>query len=171
MQQLLITAVTEYHGLTGCTCHTDTRRVQIDGNELEALGLEHAGNVLADTAKSTQDHVFACSQFAGEPCVTVQQRSRWTALAEQEARNTPVVADQQRADDHAQHHRDKQRLSNVAGQNGAAPEQQSQQCHTEFAAASENDAGTHRTEIIGHEQPRDQGRDQHFPGQQDQQHR
>ena len=68
------------------------RRIEVDGDVLEAMRLQHARHVLPDAAEAAQDHVLALGDAVGDGILALDGGAGRPALAQQEARDALVVA-------------------------------------------------------------------------------
>ena len=134
-------------------------RVEIERDELEAAPLEHAGEVLPDAAEAADHHVFALRNFPRRRGLEreIRRLGRWPA--QDPVGDAPVVAHEQRAEQHAQRDGRQQRLHDAVI-DGVTAQQQRQQGKPELTAHAHCDGGAQRLAIVGHEPPHDQ-RDDH----------
>ena len=130
-------------------------RVEVHGEELESLALEHAPDVLPDAPVAAEDHVLAPRERLVRRLQPLEAGLARPGLAQQEARDALVVPDEKRRDQHADGDRGEERLREFRGDQLVVQEDREQR-EAELAALRDHDAGAQRLEPLARERPRRQ---------------
>ena len=144
LEHLCLAGVAVDDRIAGLARRAHPRGIVVERDVFETQLLQHARKVLTDATESAQDDVLALRHGVCARQFACQCRRRRTALPQQPARNLLVVADDERAYDHAQHDRGQQRLHDVRRDQLVA-QQDGEQCEAEFTANTDDDPGAQRT--------------------------
>src|SRR6185437_10851069 len=144
-KDLLVGRVAEHHRIAGLARRGDARWIEIERDVFETLRLEHARHVLADASETAENDVIAPSDFSRRGAFALEGGARRSRLPQQETRDTLVVVEEERTQEHGEHDRHEERLAEARRDESRRKRDRAER-HAEFAADRDDETGTQRLE-------------------------